>query len=195
MAAVVVVVVVCSFSPFGSIGGSILSLPCNQIPSSTDTNDSPSSGGGKVEAFQRHVAELLLDLAGDDVLSLSWTRKLLDMFLIFLEEFRILLFNSGAEATLPPPLDRLLADFFDCAVKVLDVCNTVRDSVDQIRQWQKLLDIVLVALTTAASPEADRGPIGEGSIRRARKARAPRPLWTVHPKDRKKREKEKSQRE
>nr|CAD1837135.1 unnamed protein product [Ananas comosus var. bracteatus] len=142
----------CSSSPFGSIGGSILSLPAIRYPvirsPHPPTPRFPSSGGGEVEAFQRHVAKLLLDLAG----------------------------MTGAEATLPPPLDRLLADFFDRAVKVLDVCNTVRDSVDQIRQWQKLLDIVLVALTTAASPEADRGPIGEGSIRRARKARAPRPL-------------------
>ncbi|OAY81265.1 hypothetical protein ACMD2_22481 [Ananas comosus] len=166
-----------SSSPFGSIGRSILSLRRDQIPSSTDANDSPSGGGGgggvgEVEGFQRHVAELLLDLAGDDVLSLSWARKLLDVFLICLEEFRVLLFNSGAQATPPPPpLDRLLADFFDRAVKALDVCNAVRDGVDQIRQWKKLLDIVLVALAAAsAPPEAERGPIGEGPIRRARKA-------------------------
>nr|CAD1822792.1 unnamed protein product [Ananas comosus var. bracteatus] len=97
-----------------------------QIPSSTDANDPRSGdgdGGGEVEAFQRHVAELLLDFPGDDVLSLSWTRKLLDVFLICLEEFRVLLFNSGAQATPPPPLqplDRILADFFDCAVKALN---------------------------------------------------------------------------
>nr|CAD1817906.1 unnamed protein product [Ananas comosus var. bracteatus] len=126
-------------------------------------------GGGEVEAFQRHIAELLLDLAGDNVLSLSWMRKLLDVFLICLEEFRVLLFNSGAQATpssLPLPLDRLLADFFDRAVKALDVCNAVCDGVDQIRQWQKLLDIVLVSLAAAVSPKAKQGP-----IRRVHKAR------------------------
>nr|CAD1817946.1 unnamed protein product [Ananas comosus var. bracteatus] len=83
-----------------------------QPPPRSDPPSGDGNGGGEVEAFQRHVAELLLDLAGDDVLSLSWTRKLLDVFLICLEEFRVLLFNSGAQATpLPPPLDRLLADF------------------------------------------------------------------------------------
>ncbi|OAY83230.1 hypothetical protein ACMD2_06604 [Ananas comosus] len=160
-----------------------LNLP---IPSSTVAND-PRSGGGEVEAFQRHVAELLLDFPGDDVLSLLWTRKLLDVFLICLEEFRVLLFNSGAQATPPPPpplqpLDRLLADFFDCAVKALNVCNAVRDGVDQIRQWQKLLDIVLFALAAAASPEAERGPC------------APRPSRTVHPKNRRERERDKPER-
>ncbi|OAY77227.1 hypothetical protein ACMD2_27250 [Ananas comosus] len=50
-------------------------------------------------------------------------------------EFRVLLFNSGAQATPPPPpLDRLLAGFFDRVVKALDVRNAVRDGVDQIRE-------------------------------------------------------------
>nr|CAD1838733.1 unnamed protein product [Ananas comosus var. bracteatus] len=168
-----------SSSPFGSIGRSILSLRRDQIPPPpTPTIPPPGGGGGvgEVEGFQRHVAELLLDLAGDDVLSLSWARKLLDVFLICLEEFRVLLFNSGAQATPPPPpLDRLLADFFDRAVKALDVCNAVRDGVDQIRQWKKLLDIG----SPPSPPPGGPAPPQQQQRQQRQRQRRPLPLPLV----------------
>ena len=48
-------------------------------------------------------------------------------------------------------------------MKALDVCNAIRDGIEQIRQWQKLLEIVLYALGHQRS-------IGEGQFRRAKKA-------------------------
>ncbi|KAJ8771654.1 hypothetical protein K2173_026831 [Erythroxylum novogranatense] len=61
------------------------------------------------------------------------------------------------------PLDRLLHDFFERNVKALDVCNAVRDGIEQIREWKKLLDIVLCALENQRF-------LGEGQFRRAKKA-------------------------
>ncbi|XP_072974224.1 protein BYPASS1-LIKE-like [Typha angustifolia] len=158
-----------SSAPFASLGRSILSIRRDQIHS-MDGHD--ASCNLELESFQRHVADLFVDLlnslagggdgAGDAIpIPLAWIRKLLDSFLICLEEFRVVLFNSGP-AIARSPLDRLVADFFDRAVKALDVCNAVRDGVDQIRRWHKHLDVVRVALTSS-------GSLGEGHIRRARK--------------------------
>ncbi|KAM0831750.1 hypothetical protein ACQ4PT_065327 [Festuca glaucescens] len=66
------------------------------------------------------------------------------------------------------PLERLLDDFFDCAVKVLDLCNALRGGVDLLHQWRKHLTIATTALALSrANPAA---LLGEGQIRRARKA-------------------------
>jgi hypothetical protein len=45
----------------------------------------------------------------------------------------------------------------------LDVCNAIRDGIEQIREWKKLLEIVLCALD-------DQRLFGEGQFRRAKKA-------------------------
>ncbi|MQM10084.1 hypothetical protein Taro_042974 [Colocasia esculenta] len=63
-----------------------------------------------------------------------------------------------------PPLDHLLGEFFERGVKALDVCNAVRDGIEQVRQWRKHMEIVLVALDPA------QRAVGEGQLRRARKA-------------------------
>jgi hypothetical protein len=169
-----------------SFGRSILSLRHrdhnhnhnhNQIhhASFPPTPDHSSSDDREIDAFQRHAADLLLDLlpsssaasAAPEILSLDWTRHLLDSFLICLEEFRSVLFADAA-ALARAPLDRLLADFFDRAVKALDLCNALRDGLDLLRHWRKHLAIAAAAL--APSPAAAAGPLGEGQIRRARKA-------------------------
>ena len=95
--------------PLSSIGWS-LRREQNQIHSFPPPPD---------DAFQRRAAELLTNLLAppaDDVLSLAWTRRLLDAFLLCLEEFRALLFGSGVSPAAQPPLDRLVADFFDRTV-------------------------------------------------------------------------------
>nr|XP_010911996.1 UPF0496 protein 4 [Elaeis guineensis] len=161
--------------PFASIGRTILSIRRDQVHS-MDGHDGGSSQDQELEAFQRNVADLFLDLSsaglgsgggsgggGEDLLSLSWVRKLLDTFLICQEEFRVILFNSKGILS-RPPLDRLISDFFERGVKALDVCNAIRDGIDQIRQWKKHLEIVLVAL------DASHKTLGEGQLRRARKA-------------------------
>ncbi|CAN6250768.1 unnamed protein product [Urochloa humidicola] len=159
-------------APLASIGRSIRSLrrDHNQIHSFPTPHHHPDSQDlDPADAFQRRAADLLNDLlAGgdpDDLLSLAWTSRLLDAFLLCLEEFRALLFGPGAQAASRPPLDRLVADFFDRAVKALDLCNAVRDGLDLVRQWRKHLAIA-AAVLSASSP----APLGEAQIRRARKA-------------------------
>ncbi|KQJ85451.1 uncharacterized protein LOC100830576 [Brachypodium distachyon] len=164
-----------------SFGRSLLSLrhrdhQIHHAPPTPDhnTTHASSSAAAEIDAFQHHAADLLLDLlpsgssAGPvpEILSLAWTRHLLDSFLVCLEEFRSLLFASPSLAR--PPLDRLLSDFFDRAVKALDLCNALRDGLDLLRQWRKHLAIAAAAL----SPHADdpSAPLGQAQIRRARKA-------------------------
>ncbi|KAJ6825597.1 uncharacterized protein M6B38_377160 [Iris pallida] len=154
-----------SSTPFASIGRSILSIRRDQVHS---VDPSPSSDQDQeLESFQKHVSTLLSELSSnpDDLLSMSWIRRLLDTFLICQEEFRVIFFNSRPLLS-RAPIDRIISDFFDRAVKALDVCNAVRDGIDQIRQWSAHLDIVLAALLSRPSP------LGEGQIRRAKKALA-----------------------
>ncbi|KAG8382195.1 hypothetical protein BUALT_Bualt05G0051500 [Buddleja alternifolia] len=61
-----------------------------------------------------------------------------------------------------PPLDRLIPDLMERAVKALDVCNAVTHGVELVRHWQNLAQIAVDSLQQI--------PIGEGQVRRARKA-------------------------
>lgn len=152
-----------SSTPFASIGRSILSIRRDQIHSVDAQHD--SSAEQELEAFQKHVADIFQDLAvdSDEVLSIPWIRKLLDSFLICLEEFRVILSNSKAIVS-RSPLDRLISEFFDRGVKALDICNAIRDGIQRIREWQKHLEIVLIAL------DPSHRAIREGQLRRAKKA-------------------------
>ncbi|CAM8983364.1 unnamed protein product [Rhodiola kirilowii] len=145
--------------PFNSFGRSILSIRREQVPLME------GSGHDEVEQFQKHVCERFLELSAvgsDELLSISWIRKLLDAFLCCQEDFRMLLFSKKSQMD-KSPADRVVADFFERIVKALDVCNAIRDGVEQIKQWQKLVEIVLVALDGQKS-------LGEGQFRRAKKA-------------------------
>lgn len=118
-----------------------------------------------LELFQTQVSELFLDLASvkhDDLLSLSWVSKLLDSFLFCHENFRMILHDHGGQV-FKSPTDRIVSDYFERSVKALDVCNAVRDGIEQIRQWHKLMEIVLCALDHERT-------IGEAQFRRAKKA-------------------------
>ncbi|KAK7283563.1 hypothetical protein RIF29_13156 [Crotalaria pallida] len=140
--------------------GSVLSLRGDKIHSMEG-----SSLELELDSFQKQVTDRfheLCSVGNDDLLSLSWIRKLLDSFLVCQGEFRIILHNNRAQV-FKPPLDRLVSDFFERSVKALDVCNAIRDGIEQIRQWQKLLEIVLCALDHKKS-------LGEGQFRRAKKA-------------------------
>ncbi|XP_061349349.1 protein BYPASS1-LIKE-like [Gastrolobium bilobum] len=140
--------------------GSVLNLRGTQVHSMEG-----SSLEQELDSFQKLVADRFLELSSvenDDLLSLSWVRKLLDSFLCCQEGFRMILHNHK-EQVLKHPLDRMVGDFFERSVKALDVCNAIRDGIEQIRQWEKLLEIVLCALDHNRS-------IGEGQFRRAKKA-------------------------
>ncbi|KAK6938274.1 Protein ROH1-like [Dillenia turbinata] len=147
-----------------NLGRSILGIRRDQVHT-MEGSQGVSSLELELETFQRQVTDRFHDLGSvgpEELLSLSWIRKLLDCFLCCQDEFRAILFNHKNLIT-KSPVDRLIAEFFERSVKALDVCNAVRDGIEQIRQWQKILDIVLCALDTHRS-------LGEGQFRRAKKA-------------------------
>lgn len=120
----------------------------------------------ELESFQQRVTDRLQDLSSasnDELLSIPWIGKLLDLFISSLEEFRVLLLKNKGEIY-KPPLDRLVDDFFERSVKALDICNATRDGIEKIRMWQKHLEIVLCAL------DSHKRALSEGQFRRARKA-------------------------
>ncbi|XP_047328381.1 protein ROH1 [Impatiens glandulifera] len=133
-----------------------------------------------IELFQKHVADRLADLlpppaaaatadtthepfGGEAILSIAWYRKLLDAFLCCDAEFKaVLLMGRDNSQFGKPPLDRLILELLDRAVKSLDICNAITHGVDLLRHWQKLAQIAVAAL--------EQRPIGEGQVRRAKKA-------------------------
>lgn len=145
-------------------GFSMLNRRRDQVHS---MESAPESGGGEeqeLETFQRQVADRLHNLSvadSNELLSIPWLRKLLDVFLTSQDEFRVILSNNRAYIN-KPPMEKYVSEFFERSVKALDVCNAIRDGIELIRQWDKLLDIVLSALGNQRS-------IGEGQFRRAKK--------------------------
>ncbi|GMH01013.1 hypothetical protein Nepgr_002852 [Nepenthes gracilis] len=125
----------------------------------------PYSQEAELDRFQKQVAEQFMELSSagpDEFLSLSWVRNLLDVFICCQEEFRIVMLDNGPYLG-RPPMDRLIGEFYERSVKALDVCVAIRDGIEQIRQWQKLLEIVLTAL-------GNQKCLGEGQTMRAKKA-------------------------
>lgn len=97
------------------------------------------------------------------MLSISWFRKLLDVFLCCEAEFKaVLIMGRDPSQFCKPPLDKLIPDLLERAVKALDICNAVTHGVELLRHWQTLAQIAVTAL--------EQRPIGEGHVRRARKA-------------------------
>ncbi|KAG8375013.1 hypothetical protein BUALT_Bualt10G0055400 [Buddleja alternifolia] len=125
-----------------------------------------------LELFQKHVADRFSDLLSADspsapppLLSISWFRNLLDAFLCCEAEFKAVLVSGRDPSQFSkPPLDRLIPDLLERSVKALDVCNAVTHGVDLVHHWQKLGQIAVTAL--------QQSPIGDGHVRRARKALA-----------------------
>ncbi|KAK3230111.1 hypothetical protein Dsin_001992 [Dipteronia sinensis] len=154
-----------SATTFTNFGRSILSLRRDQVHSmDTIHPDGASSHELELESFQKNVAERISGLSSgpDEILSLSWVQKLLDLFVISQDEFRMILFNNKSLLH-RAPMDRLIAEYFERSVKALDVCNAIRDGIEQMRQWQKLIEIVLIALDNQRT-------ICDGQFRRAKKA-------------------------
>lgn len=154
-----------SSSPLASIGRSIRSRR-REHSHSMDASHEPSALDPELESFQNQVAERFQNLSAanaDELLSISWVRKLLHMFVGCLEDFRVILLKNKGQAS-KSPLDRLADDFFERSVKALDICNATRDGIEKIRLWQKHLEIVLSAL------DCRHKTLSEGQFRRARKA-------------------------
>lgn len=123
-----------------------------------------------LELFQKHVADRFSDLlssssedAADALLSISWLRKLVDVFLCCEAEFKaILVMGRDPSQISKPPVDRLVPEYFDRVVKALDVCNAVSHGLESVRHYQKLTEIAITAL--------EQRPIGDGQVRRAKKS-------------------------
>ncbi|CAL5185422.1 unnamed protein product [Lathyrus oleraceus] len=142
------------------LGSSILNLRSTQVHSMEN-----SSLEQELNLFQKHVTDRFNELSSvpnNDLLSLSWVRKLLDIFLCCQEEFRMILHNHRSKVC-KPPLDCLVNEFYERSVKALDICNAISDGVETVRQWEKLLEIVVCALDT-------KRIISKGKFRRAKKA-------------------------
>ncbi|CAH8355843.1 unnamed protein product [Eruca vesicaria subsp. sativa] len=147
-----------------SFGRSLLNLRRDSVHSVSESSSTESTHmETELDSFQRKVSERFASLnasTSEDLLSLEWVEKLLDSFLSCQEEFRAIIVSN--HRTAKPPTDRLIAEYFDRSVKALDVCNAVRDGVERIRQWRKLIEIVLCAFDKTR-------PVGEGQFRRAKR--------------------------
>ncbi|KAK4802363.1 hypothetical protein SAY86_000566 [Trapa natans] len=124
-----------------------------------------------LEIFQRTISDLFSDLLSSEssssppepFLSISWVRKLLDVFLCCEAEFKAVLVICREQALISkPPLDRLLPELLDRWVKALDICNAVMHGLDSVRECQKLAEIAVAALK--------HRPLNEGQAKRAKKA-------------------------
>lgn len=133
----------------------VSSTPKNNANNNHDTNnDQPSSAS---------VDSPSADHGPPPMLSISWFRKLLDVFLCCEAEFKaVLIMGRDPSQFCKPPLDKLIPDLLERAVKALDICNAVTHGVELLRHWQTLAQIAVTAL--------EQRPIGEGHVRRARKA-------------------------
>ncbi|CAA0812899.1 Protein of unknown function (DUF793 [Striga hermonthica] len=161
-------------SSSSTFGFSILSRRRDQVHHAVDpTHESNNAQEMELEDFQKKVAARFHDLASaspDDFLSIPWLQKLLDAFLSSQEEFNLIISHNRAQLS-KPPMDRHLSEFFERSVKALDVCNAIRDGIEQIRQWQKQLEIVLCALdSNNTNNNISHKSLGEGQFRRAKKA-------------------------
>ncbi|KAE8683881.1 hypothetical protein F3Y22_tig00111166pilonHSYRG00241 [Hibiscus syriacus] len=123
-----------------------------------------------LDLFQKQVSDRFAEIlsAPDDApldafLSISWIRKLLDVFLGCEAECKtILLMGRDAAQISKPPLDRLIPELLDRVVKALDICNAIANGLELVRHCQKLAEIAVLAL--------EQKTFGEGQARRAKKA-------------------------
>ncbi|KAL2342724.1 hypothetical protein Fmac_004009 [Flemingia macrophylla] len=145
----------------GSFLGRI-SIRRNQVMSMDGSHDQELED---LELFQKHVGDRFSELPADDLLSIAWLRRLLDEFLCCEAEFKaVVLMGRDPSHLAKPPLDRLLPDLLDRVVKSLDVCNAVTLGLDALKNLQRLAEIAVVAL--------HHSPLGDGQVRRAKKALA-----------------------
>ncbi|KAK7279304.1 hypothetical protein RJT34_24352 [Clitoria ternatea] len=151
----------------GSFLGRI-SIRRNQVLSMDGTHDQEMED---LELFQKHVGDRFSDLlssttddpSSDALLSIAWLRKLLDEFLCCEAEFKaVVMMGREPSQIAKPPLDKLLPELLDRLVKSLDICNAVALGIDALKNIQRLAEVAVAAL--------DQAPIGEGQVRRAKKA-------------------------
>ncbi|XP_061356359.1 protein ROH1A-like [Gastrolobium bilobum] len=117
----------------------------------------------EVEHLHKNVTDqfsTLLSSPNEDTLSIAWLRNLLDVFLCCESQFKDLLLTASRDHTVS--LDRLIPELIDRMVKSLDICNAVSDGVETLKNLQRLARIAVSAL--------EQRPLGDGQVRRAKKA-------------------------
>ncbi|XP_031379446.1 uncharacterized protein LOC116194703 [Punica granatum] len=165
-------------SPFASLGRSVFGFRREQVHS-TGSNPDSDLLDSMLESFQKQVTDRFHELSGvsdDELLSFAWVCKLLDAFICCQDEFKLILL-SNKELIVKHPTDRMVNEFFEKSVKALDICNATRDGIEKVRLWLKHLDIVMSALASG------QRTIGEGQVRRARKALVDLALGMLEEKD------------
>ncbi|KAF5743892.1 hypothetical protein HS088_TW08G00480 [Tripterygium wilfordii] len=134
-----------SSKPFRSFGLSIFRKMREKVRSTEGIHE---SGNADVELFQKQVTERFHELSivsAEGLLSVEWIKNLLDVFMSCQEEFRVILLKNR-DQVLKSPLDKMISDFFESSLKALDICNVTRDGIENLRSWQKQLEIVQCAL-------------------------------------------------
>ncbi|VFQ81801.1 unnamed protein product [Cuscuta campestris] len=124
----------------------------------------------EIESFQSQVSTLFHDLSlatPKEFLSISWIRKLLAVFSACHEDFRSIVSSKKKKnaSMAAPSKQRILTEYFDRTIKALDMLNAARDGLEKINAWQRHLEIVICALGGGRT-----AVVGEGNLRRARKA-------------------------
>lgn len=137
-----------------------------------------------LELFQKHIADRFTELlspppppqqpsdetntvasvpATEQIMSVTWLRKLMDVFLCCEAEFKaILLMGRDPTQISKPPFDRLVPEMLDRSIKALDICTAVVNGIDSVRHYQRLAEIAVAAL--------EQRPLGDGNVRRAKRA-------------------------
>lgn len=128
----------------------------------------------ELEIFQQHVADRFAHLlsptttteenaSSEPLLSIPWLRKLVDVFLCCEAEYKaVLVMGRDPSQICKPPLDRLIPELLERAVKAMDICYAVSGAIDSILQCQKIAEIAISAL--------EKRPMADGEVKRARKA-------------------------
>ncbi|KAF2576723.1 hypothetical protein F2Q70_00002771 [Brassica cretica] len=127
-----------------------------------------------LELFQKHIADRFTELLtpppppqppSEQIMSVTWLRKLMDVFLCCEAEFKaILLMGRDPTQISKPPFDRLVPEMLDRSIKALDICTAVVNGIDSVRHYQRLAEIAVAAL--------EQRPLGDGNVRRAKRALA-----------------------
>ncbi|XP_071694286.1 protein BYPASS1-LIKE-like [Rutidosis leptorrhynchoides] len=119
----------------------------------------------ELEAFQKLVTQKLHNLSlvdSNELLSVSWISKLLDAFIRIQEQFTIIISNNKSFLA-KQPMEKPFSDYFERSVKALDVCNAIRDGIEQMREWKNQVETVLCVL-------GNQRFVGVAEIRRAKRA-------------------------
>ncbi|KAF2313359.1 hypothetical protein GH714_010558 [Hevea brasiliensis] len=81
-------------------------------------------------------------ISSEPLMSISWLRKLVDVFLCCEAEFNtVLIMGRDPSQICKPPLDRLIPELMERAVKALDICD------GQVKRARKALSSMLTAMT------------------------------------------------